>query len=49
MNLEGQLQQKKTQIVKINKHPYQISRNRDQGYEGDQRRYFSSFLSGYNL
>ena len=49
MSLEGQLQWKKTQIVKINKHPYQITKNKEKGYEGDERRYFSSFLSGYNL
>ena len=49
MNLEQQLQLKKTQIVKIEKHPYQIERNKEKGYEGDKRRYFSSFLSGYNL
>lgn len=49
MNLEEQLQLKKTQIVKIEKHPYQIKRNKERGYEGDKRRYFSSFLSGYNL
>ena len=49
MNLEDQLQLKKTQIVKIEKHPYQKARNREKGYEGDKRRYFSSFLSGYNL
>ena len=36
-------------IVKIEKHPYQKARNREKGYEGDKRRYFSSFLSGYNL
>ena len=49
MNLEGQLQSKKTQIVKIEKHPYQIARNKEKGYKGDKRRYFPSFLSGYNL
>ena len=43
MNLEEQLQLKKTQIVKIEKHPYQIKRNIEKGYEGDKRRYFSSF------
>ena len=49
MKLEEQLQLKKTQIVKIEKHPYQIKRNKEKGYEDDKRRYFSSFLSGYNL
>ena len=49
MNLEEQLHWKKTQIIKIEKHPYQIERNKEKGYEGEKRRYFSSFLSGYNL
>ena len=49
MDLEEQLQIKKTQIVKLEKHPYQIERNKEKGYEGNKRRYFPSFLSGYNL
>ena len=49
MSLEAELHLKKTQIVKIEKHPYQIARNKEKGYIGDKRRYFSSFLSGYNL
>ena len=49
MDLEEQLQIKKTQMLKIEKHPYQIAKNKEKGYEGDKRRYFSSFLSGYNL
>ena len=49
MNLEEQLQMRKTQKVKIEKHPYQIKRNKEKGYIGENRRYFSSFLSYYNL
>ena len=49
MDLEEQLQMKKTQKVKIEKHPYQIRRNEEKGYKGDNRRYFSSILSYYNL
>ena len=49
MNLEEQLQLKKTQKVKIEKHPYQIKKNTEKGYTGDNRRYFSSMLSYYNL
>ena len=49
MNIEEQLQMRKTQKVKIEKHPYQIKRNKEKGYIGENRRYFSSFLSYYNL
>ena len=49
MELEDNLQWKNTQIVKINNHPYQIEKNKSLNLEGENRRYFGSILSGYNL
>ena len=49
MQLEEELHTINTQIVKINNHPYQIERNKIYDEIGEERRYFGSILSGYNL
>ena len=49
MKLEEKLHLINTQIIKIKNHPYQIKKNDELGLEGNQRKYFDSFLSGYNL
>jgi hypothetical protein len=49
MKLEEELHLINTQIIKIKYNPYQIKKNDELGYEGNQRKYFDSFLSGYNL
>ena len=49
MQLEEELHTINTQIVKINNHPYQLERNKIYDEIGEERRYFGSILSGYNL
>lgn len=49
MKLEENLHLINTQIIKTKNHPYQIKKNDELGLEGNQRKYFGSFLSGYNL
>ena len=49
MQIQSELQDINTKIVKINNHPYQIERNKIYDEIGEERRYFGSILSGYNL
>jgi len=49
MKLEEKLHLINTQITKIKNHPYQIKKNEEMNLEGNKRKYFDSFLSGYNL
>ena len=49
MMIEEELHDINTKIVKTNNHPYQIEKNKIYDERGEERRYFGSILSGYNL